>query len=357
MSLTRHLEQPSSPVRRFFEERFGNVAGTQRCYREGAGSLLVPASGANPGTFGGAADWLLRFLVHPTPEVHLAFAGAANYMGEKMLTAAVDIATRLGTTPDPFDNAWAPSRTDPDVMVAEGLFVGHPEDGFFVPTGQLRPTPTFTGPVRGSTVEPDLLARGCWALALLTEARRAGGVVLSHGPLSRFVTLRDGSFRVVAHVTADDLLWLAPAQAIEELHAIREVMEEALLPRLRARPGSWALGPVFAGSGLMGGADADLIAAGLLVELKTTLGRKRSDGGRTCTVDKLELFQVLAYGLLDLDDNYRLDELALFNARYGYLTTWPLEALVQEMSSGALDIHVGRAEFGTVLQGLQQLAQ
>lgn len=350
MSLTRHREQADSPVRRFFEERFGNVTGIQRCYREGAGPLRVPGSGANPGTVGGAADWLMRFLVHPTPDVHLAFAGAANYMGEKMLAAAVDIATRLGTTPDPLNSAWVPSRTDQSLLVAAGSFLGGLDDAHFVPTGQLGPTPTFAGPVAGATVEPDLLARGCWALALLTEAFRAGSVVLRYGPLSQFVTLHPGGFPVVTDVTADDLLGLAPQPTIEELHAIREVMEASLLPPLRARLGPWALGPTFTGSGAVGGADADLIASGLLVELKTTLGRKRSDGGRTCTLDKLELFQILAYSLLDLDDRYRLMEVALFNARYGYLASWALDGLVRELSGGALDISAARAEFTLVLE-------
>lgn len=76
MSLTSHLKDVESPVRRFFEERLGNASGLQRSFRERAGYLVVPGSAANAGTIGGATDWLLRFLVTPTPDVHLAFAGA-----------------------------------------------------------------------------------------------------------------------------------------------------------------------------------------------------------------------------------------------------------------------------------------
>jgi hypothetical protein len=32
----------------------------------------------------------------------------------------------------------------------------------------------FAGPLAGTRIDPDLLTRGCWALALLTELYRVG---------------------------------------------------------------------------------------------------------------------------------------------------------------------------------------
>ena len=57
---------------------------------------------------------------------------------------------------------------------------------------------------------------------------------------------------------------------------------------------------------------------------------------------------------LDLDDHYHLKEVAQFNARYGYLATWPLDGLIREMSSGAFDISTARAEFSLALDSLDE---
>jgi hypothetical protein len=323
----------------------------QRLYREGAGPLLVPGSDAvNAGTLGGAADWLLRFLVHPTPDLHLAFAGAANYIGDKMLAAVVDVATALGTTVDPFNSAWVEVPGHPDQTVALGTFLGTPEDVFLVPTGQIGRTPSFTGPVTGSPVASDLLARGCWALSLLTEVRPAGHRALRQGPLGRFVAEDPDLGCLEADVTADELLDLASQAAVKELQRVRETFEGALLPKLSARPGPWTVGPIFAGSGLVSGADGDLAAAGLLLEVKTALGRKRDDGDYACVLDKLDLFQVLGYALLDFEEWYSLDQVALFNARYARFVAWTLEELVQEISAGALDLSTAKVEFEVTLK-------
>ena len=221
-----------------------------------------------------------------------------------------------------------------------------------MPTGETGYKATFTGPVSGSTAPPDLLGRGCWALALLTEVFRAGPAVLQHGPLSEYAPIAIQGVPLGPPVTADELLALAPQAALEELAALRAAIEGTLLPALGGRRGQWTLGPTFAGSGLVGGADADLMAADLLVELKTTLGRKRDDGSRACVLDKLEVFQVVGYALLDFKDYYRLEELSMFNARYEYFAGWPLDDIVQEMSNGALDAAEARARFESVVRAL-----
>lgn len=348
MSLTSHLKQTESPVRHFFDEKLNNIAELQRHFREKAGPLVVPASTANAGTMGGATDWLLRFLVNPTPDVHLAFADAW-LTGEHMTAAAANMVVMLGTL-DPLTEARMPVPRRSSVMAGVGTVLAHER---FLPASGIGPTPSFLGPTCGSTADPDLLARGCWALALLTEVFRAGPHVLRRGPLAR-LALSDSRFRTRTVVSAEDLLALAPSDAIEELTVLRRVLEGSLLPALSTRRGPWYLGPVFAGSVAVGGADADLIAAGLLVELKTTLGNRHSDGSRSSGISKLELFQVVAYALLDFEDWYHIDELAVFNARYGHLESWPLDALVREMSAGALDTAAAKAELRSVVGSLPE---
>ncbi len=113
------------------------------------------------------------------------------------------------------------------------------------------------------------------------------------------------------------MLDLASPAALGQLAAFRQVFASALLPQLAHQPGRWVLGAVFTGSALVK-ADADVIAAGLLLDLKTS--SKLSLGVTT-------MFQVLGYALLDFDDLYQLTYVGTFSARYAYLATWEIGAL------------------------------
>jgi hypothetical protein len=122
--------------------------------------------------------------------------------------------------------------------------------------------------------------------ALLTEMYR-NPMAAIQGSLGRFQGYR---------VSARELLGLASPAAVGQLAAFREVFASALLPALGRRPGRWVLGAEFSGSALIK-SDADLIAAGLLLDLKTD--SKLSLGVTT-------VFQVIGYALLDFDDSYQL---------------------------------------------------
>jgi hypothetical protein len=192
------------------------------------------------------------------------------------------------------------------------------------------PVRTFTGPVAGSSVDQELLARGCWVLALATEAFRSAQAA-AMGPLAQF----HGE-----PVTADALLALAPPAGLDQLARFRHVFETALIPQLTTRAGPWALGPTFSGSTMIGGADGDLIAAGLLLELKTSA---------KLTLAVKDLFQVIGYALLDFDDEYKLAELGIFSARYAYLATWSLGGLLGELAGHAVSLRATREEFCNLL--------
>jgi hypothetical protein len=150
-ALTRELDDTGSPVRRFLGQFTPGLRDLQRRYRQDAPPLAIPAvpqTEVNPGTLGGAADWLLRFLACPRPCLHLATAGAM--MSGTAQPALDELAAILGLT-------------------AIGSHHGRE---------------TFTGPVPGNGADPELLARACWALALLTEVYRAGPAIA--GPLAPF---------------------------------------------------------------------------------------------------------------------------------------------------------------------------
>jgi hypothetical protein len=291
--LTYELAQKDSPIRRFFDDRFGaGLKDAQAAYRAAAGPILVPGvprETADAGTIGTAADWMMRFLVHPTPSLGLAAQGA-SLCG--MLPALKELAFMLG--------------------VGDGG------------TGQ------FTGPARGTGTEPDLLYRACWGLALLTEVYRRGPEIAALGPLGRLPRKSAGS-----------LLEAAPDAGLEQLAALRGVMESALLPAVRSRRGLWAIGPVFAGSQIMRG-DADLIAGGLLTELKTTTKKP--------SLAVTDLWQVVGYVLMDYVDEFGITDVALFSARYGYLAQWNLGTLLPQLAGRPVTVAPLRAEFRALLE-------
>jgi hypothetical protein len=296
-ALTGELSVKDSPVRQFFDVRFlTGLRDIQGRFRAGAGSLLVagaPQEEANAGTIGTATDWLLRFLVHPAPSLHLAALGARLC---QRLPALDEIATSLGYT-----DAGAE---------------------------------LFRGPRPGSRADPDYLNRVCWALALLAEVYRSSGAALAGGPITR---LRDES--------AGSLLAAAPEAGLAQLAALRAVLETLLLPHLARREGMWAVGPTLAGSELMAG-DADLIAGDLLLELKVS--------AKPASLAMTDAWQVLGYALMDYTDEFGITDVAVFAARYGYLATWNLEALLSELAGKPVNVTELRTEFRELLEACQE---
>jgi hypothetical protein len=238
-------------------------------------------------------------MLNPRPSLQLAAAGAA-LCGRRsgMVDAFIQIAESLGY--------------DPDALRGGG--VAH-----------------FAGPVGGNEADPEQLAKACWALALLTELFRNPAAAMA-GPLGRFQDRR---------ASASEILGLASPAALGQLAGFRGVFASALVPRLASRPGRWVLGAEFAGSALMK-SDADVIAAGLLLDLKTS--SKLSLGVTT-------MFQVIGYALLDFDDEYQLTEVGIFSARYGYLVTWDLDSLLDELAGQHVSLRFGRDEFQRLLLG------
>ena len=139
------------------------------------------------------------------------------------------------------------------------------------------------------------------------------------------------------------LAWRRQA-GLDQLAGFRHVFSTILIPQLAARRGTWALGPTFTGSALIK-ADADLIAAGLLLDLKTSA--KKPSLGVT------DLLQVIGYALLDFDDEYRLDALGIFSARYAYLAIWELPALLSELAGHDVDLRTVRGRFRDLLCSCQ----
>jgi hypothetical protein len=145
-----------------------------------------------------------------------------------------------------------------------------------------------------------------------------------------------------------DLLALANAAEVADLIAMRDLACEQLLSALPGGP--VATGPVFDGSADLNG-DADLIAGGMLVDVKAGQGGKpRKDGTRAAVLGRVELDQLIGYALMDYSDEFRLQTVAIYAARFGHLAAWPLSELLARLAGRPVELPVLRKEFARVLQ-------
>jgi hypothetical protein len=323
-ALTPELKNKSSPVRQFLDQRFPHLRDVQRQYSYQVGPIAVPGDpSVSASTQGGAVDWLIRFLVNPKPDLHLALNPG---VGAHLVPAGPD------GTANAADMAAGARRMAGAIGELAGLLRAP------LPTRDATESFTvYAGPLMPTRVDPELLSRGCWALALLTEVYRCGLM-----PGSPLLTLDHRDLR------AEDLLALAPEAALVQLAQLRQVAEDALLPALCQRRGSWAVGPTFDGSEIMN-ADADLVAAGLLLEIKTVVGRKLKDGSRQAELDGDTIRQILGYLLLDFSDRFEITELGLYSARYGHLATWDVRRLLEDLAGRPVDLTTERAAFRELL--------
>ncbi|WP_394253539.1 hypothetical protein [Arthrobacter pityocampae] len=193
----------------------------------------------------------------------------------------------------------------------------------------------------GRPDDRELAARAAWALALCVSAHRAGAAG------APFIPSLVGS----GNFTVDTMLDQADDAAVSELVALRELAEERLIPALS---GPYSLGPTFDlsdhGPGRRYAAEADLIADGLLIDVKTTLAPKNKVGLRPDVLKPVNVYQLLGYALLDYSNRYNIDRVGIFSARYGVLTEWPLDRVTSVTSGGSFDFPAARQEVWDMMQ-------
>ncbi len=150
------------------------------------------------------------------------------------------------------------------------------------------------------------LARICLALAHFEVIYRAGREVNS--PL----------FDLPSKAHVGDILALGTPAQVEDLVGLGRDVAEDLLPlaQIPAR-----LNPTFAGSPHVGGADADLIVGAGLFEIKTVKDFELEDWREA-------FLQVLAYALLDYEDEYGIRMLGLVLPWQRRVIAHPIEVFV-----------------------------
>lgn len=285
MSLTSRLDDPASPVARFIEFVGTTVSGTKRgdLFSTELKQLLgfdalsrrelVPSvAGANGGTVGAAFDYRLRY--------HLA---------------QVDVQELI---------AWHGARR----LRAECPPAARHVTWFFE---NLRDFTAVAPPGKGlADSDEGLLARYCVVLALLESVFRSSW----RPELPRLTHERRSA------PAEEPLLALASEAAVGDVFNLSRSAERVFAPviaMVAAGVSPYHANPTFAGSRVVGGADADFVVGPIIYEVKTT---KRP--GATALREALQ--QLLGYVLLDYDDRYQIRGVGVYFPRQEWAGERPI---------------------------------
>ncbi|MFN8075131.1 MAG: hypothetical protein U0Q15_06875 [Kineosporiaceae bacterium] len=295
MTLTSVLADPHSPLTRYLTEHLPDLAALRADYRRRLGRPDVvrpqPPAGtrAAHGTLGAAVDHRLRLALRDDEP----FPATAS--------TGVAIAARLSTP----GTAAALTRAGTDLaQTLADLVARH------------SPADRSHG-VRIDDDADEALARACVVTAWFEEVYRKP-------TLWPGTPLGDAT----PSTTLDDLLDAVPGYAVADLTEMVALAETGL-GELRATtpPDDVRLGPTFAGSDDVSGADADWIAGDLLVDVKAT--------AKPDTLDRTMILQLVGYLLLDYDDEYRIGRVGWYQARAGRLISWPVEEFLRLLGATA----------------------
>ncbi len=223
---------------------------------------------------------------------------------------AFDYRVRFGLGPtDPYRLAAAQGAQD---AVAYGVLDQLVADDFFADLTSClaasRPWERLLDDRKERT-----LTRFCVVLAHLESAARAGTRVL----------LSEDFARRFADSSSDELLEAVTSTAVADITAMTTLTTSAVAAWHRAiRFGApYHPNPTFAGSALIGGADADMIVGDEIVEIKTS-------GKATSAEVRKALQQLAGYTLLDFDDSFAIRNLTVWFPRLDWLRTWPVHAVL-----------------------------
>jgi hypothetical protein len=293
VELSEAVRSSRLPVRKWLETQLPNKRDIFAQFRTSVGQIRVTPSSpsiAGTGTIGWAYEHLVRFILEPAAAADSALAAIRCLR-----------------------NIDGPTRAQLTGMI-----------------DYLRVTAS-TDLATAQTQTIRRLARGCWLLAYATEVSNHVGQRSLNG-----VHRREQSTRILDELVPD---------AVEaELMALHAQALEVLLPFVEGRL-PIRFRPSFA-SALP--ATGDILAGTTLIEVKTLLSRRDRFGNPRYGLDSRMLFQVVAYGLLGHDD-FGIDRVAIFNARYGHIYSWRLHDLLSEMAGADVDTKTIAAEFKSFL--------
>jgi hypothetical protein len=273
LNLTAQLKFENSPVSLFLAEHLPGVHRPVRDYQRRITGLPRPVQPGNVrypawSGLGHAIDYRLRLLLGWLP-------------GDPVRAGIENVGSR------------APLRGAPAGPARAALYAA----------GQQLLT-VLKGHLDGRTrLTEDQVCQLCFVASSYEDVYRTGEVgrysLLAEAPPG--TRLRELVAAVPGYVPADLQRQLALALPVFE--------------RFRTLPADRIVcGPVFTGSADIGGADADFIIDGLLLDCKATVAPTR--------LGNAEINQLAGYLLLDYDDQYGINRVGLYLSRQGFGVTW-----------------------------------
>ncbi|WP_326726421.1 hypothetical protein [Streptomyces phaeochromogenes] len=281
MSLTSSLKDQASAMSRFLAEHLPGTDGLLSDYRRRLARCPAPV---NPADRAGQQPEY-RMLGHTIDHRLRISLGAptGQPIKEGIVRAVID------------DDGW-PDPAIISTVQAAGAVLLKELDQYESSDGQ---------PLELDSEAEKRLVQLCHVASSFEAIYRRGGWVRGNSL---------GSSRPGA--TLDEIIHAVPAYVVDD---IRQQMALAAHPGpfdgLRQLPAEQRVcGPVFDGSLHVGGADADFILRGQLIDCKATIRPER--------MGRAELYQLAGYLLLDYSDSYSIESVGLYLSRQGALIDW-----------------------------------
>ncbi len=329
MSLSSHLEDKTSPIGQFIKQRFSQTARLTKAANQQLKSVetIRPAQADKSypyAVIGTAIDYRLRYAFAITPYQRLvAWQGALQLVVQPVksdqdtLLDEDELFEVLSLSPIFFD-------------ITQGVVQGHYPlklvRQFFE---MLDAVLKAIQPV-GRWLEPEaehLLDRYCIVLSYFEQVFRSSSYL--QGPLMQPTVKRkiEELLAIPQQTWLDDLALLFNTFYHRYQHLLS-------LPH--------TLNPTFAGSGDVGGADADLVVDGCLIDIKTSISAQlKAD----------YLYQLAGYLLLDYDDQLHMNAVGIYMARQGMLFRWTVPEFLHVLTGeSTVDLKALRQQFRKLCQ-------
>ena len=283
MSLTSHVKNPKSPIRHFLCDEFPNT----RTFLASARKQVRQAKTIRPDTdvpwdiVGMALDYRIRYYFAVTP-----YKDLVAYKGASFLSIfQTDILS------------FELLESDGDTARLKNEYLE-----FFQSLDELM---ELTPPVatKLGKSEEDALNRHCVVLALMEEVRRTARL--------------NGILATNQFNDAKSLIDIAEPHWVDDLRELSYYFYDNFNHLFSL---SFVLNPGFDGSKDIGGADADMIVDGTLIDIKTIIKQE---------INPDWLRQILGYTLLDYSNRYQINGIGLYMSRQGILCQWDLEEALQ----------------------------
>lgn len=284
LNLTLQLRYPSSPMSQFMARFLPNSPALVRDYLQQIASLPHPVQPVDVkypdwAALGHAIEFRLRLSLGSPLGVPVS-TGIDTVGSEVSLPGAPSSSTRA-----------ALRKAGKELLSTVDRYLDH-----------------------ATALDEDTLSRLCFVAAYYEDIYRTGVI-------RRYSMLASAT----PATTLDDLAAAVPGYAIEDISRQMKLAEEPFAPLRALPPTARICGPTFQGSRDIGGADADLILGGLLLDCKAAIQPRR--------LGQEEIYQLAGYLLLDYNDRYRINRVGLYLSRQGTLIVWNVEDFLHRLGA------------------------